>query len=281
MDNELLVKSIRELCKKNNVAVSQLENDLNFGAGLISRWVKSSPSLDKIVDIADYFHVTLDEATGRTQVVNDEFIAALIEATEKQTIIWHKYNNINNVKKYPGKFIDPQEFVSYEQYELYNDDHDEISYYASFKNGYISIYSFYTKFNMTTPQDILLFIQPGADSELVPQRYSTKELLPLWLKVVYTLGEECPDEIKAMELKNNFINTQNDQFHNINYDLETAKRKNKNQFKNIDPQIFETINQLSTTEMQNILQKLSDPQFNKMMQRLDSIVDKLKDVPIE
>ena len=64
MDNELLVKSIREICKSNNITPSQLEAELGFGAGLISRWTKSSPSLDKIVDIADYFNVPLTSCCG-------------------------------------------------------------------------------------------------------------------------------------------------------------------------------------------------------------------------
>ena len=70
MDNEQLVKSIRQLCKNRNIAISQLENDLNFGAGLISRWSKNSPSIDKIVDIANYFHVSIDEVVGYLSLIH-------------------------------------------------------------------------------------------------------------------------------------------------------------------------------------------------------------------
>ena len=82
MDNELLVKSIREICKSNNITPSQLEAELGFGAGLISRWTKSSPSLDKIVDIADYFNVPLDKVVGRS-IKAPTFVEALVYLTKQ------------------------------------------------------------------------------------------------------------------------------------------------------------------------------------------------------
>ena len=93
MDNELMVKSIKELCKNNNITVSQLESELKFSPSLISRWKDKTPSIDKIVDIADYFHVTLDEVVGRTlkidSMVSDEFINILYSMTEDKSIIFY------------------------------------------------------------------------------------------------------------------------------------------------------------------------------------------------
>ena len=103
MDNELLVKSIRELCKKNNIAISQLEGDLKFGAGLISRWTKNSPSLDKIVDIADYFHVSLDEVVGYRRSFSEnqtlKFINSVYEQTETNELVWYVFD-----KNHPIEF---------------------------------------------------------------------------------------------------------------------------------------------------------------------------------
>lgn len=66
MDGNYLIDNIRNLCKKNKVSISKLETDLFLSPGLISRWNKSMPSLDKIADIADYFSVSIDELIGRS-----------------------------------------------------------------------------------------------------------------------------------------------------------------------------------------------------------------------
>lgn len=58
-----LVANIRRICKEKNISISQMEADLGFSPGLISRWnkTKTSPSFDKIVAIMNYLNVTFDE----------------------------------------------------------------------------------------------------------------------------------------------------------------------------------------------------------------------------
>lgn len=60
---EKLVESIRRICREKGVSIMQMESDLGFSAGLISRWnkTKTCPSFDKIVDIMDYLEITYDE----------------------------------------------------------------------------------------------------------------------------------------------------------------------------------------------------------------------------
>lgn len=62
-----LVESIRRICREKHVSITQMENDLGFSAGLISRWckTKTSPSFDKIVAIMKYLNITYDELMGR------------------------------------------------------------------------------------------------------------------------------------------------------------------------------------------------------------------------
>lgn len=61
-----LVENIRKICREKNVSITQMENDLGFSAGLISRWskTKTSPSFDKIVAIIDYLEITYDQLMG-------------------------------------------------------------------------------------------------------------------------------------------------------------------------------------------------------------------------
>ena len=61
MDSKMIVDSINILCKINNISIYQLEKDLNFKPSLIDSWNNSLPTLDEIVDIANYFEVSLDD----------------------------------------------------------------------------------------------------------------------------------------------------------------------------------------------------------------------------
>lgn len=59
------------LCKKRNVTISKLESELFFSPGLISRWNKNIPAIDKIIDIANYFGVSIDELVGSSKETSD------------------------------------------------------------------------------------------------------------------------------------------------------------------------------------------------------------------
>ena len=122
MDNELLVKSVRDLCKKNNITPSQLESELKFGAGLISRWTKSSPSVDKIIDIADYFHVTLDEVVGRNQGIEDyenDIIIPLMQMTTNKEIQWEIVSNYDSIKIKEQSYDDIFCLLPVDEIEIY------------------------------------------------------------------------------------------------------------------------------------------------------------------
>jgi transcriptional regulator with XRE-family HTH domain len=60
-----LLKNIRKMCADNHLAVSALEKELGFGGGTISKWEKSSPTVDKLQKVADYFGVTTDHLLGK------------------------------------------------------------------------------------------------------------------------------------------------------------------------------------------------------------------------
>lgn len=209
MNNELLVKSIKNICQINNISVSQLENTLGFSPSLISRWNKTSPSLDKIVDIADYFHVSLDEVVGRCNenVINDDFLRILYNKTTNKEIKWNifdKSEEESGLKQYSDDF-EYNTFLTKDDYKDFCDTHKQVSYYFEYCHGYISIYAMYEYYEITAPLDIKLFIQPDIQAELIPQQYDRTELLPLWVKVLTSLEDYAPDEIKAEDLKLQFI----------------------------------------------------------------------------
>lgn len=206
MNNEQLVSSIKTLCQEHNIAITKLEETLGMSQGLISRWNKTDPSLSKIIDIADYFKISLDELVGRTNTISDNFINGLIKCTENQKIKWHPYSDNDKApKKFSSKYMkdmyDGESGKGYYRFFL----GEETSFYTPIKNGYFSLYAYHERKNTKKFAVINLYIQADNDSDIIEQPYTTEELIPLWLKVLYSLGEYAPDDIKAEELKNIFI----------------------------------------------------------------------------
>ena len=57
----MIYKNIVRLCKERNISVSKLEKEIGLGNATIRTWRTSSPSLDRLKLVADYFNVTVDE----------------------------------------------------------------------------------------------------------------------------------------------------------------------------------------------------------------------------
>ena len=55
---------ISVLAKHQNITLQKIESDLDFGRGTISRWDKSSPSVDKLQQVAQYLNVSIDFFIG-------------------------------------------------------------------------------------------------------------------------------------------------------------------------------------------------------------------------
>lgn len=285
MDNELLVKTIRTLCKDNNISVSQLESDLNFGAGLISRWTKSSPSLDKIIDIADYFNISIDEVVGRKDTISDDFLEVLYNKTVTKEIQWKPFNiteDESGLKQYHDNA--EHDFYSKEEYDYYCETHKELSYYFEYMSGFISIHAMYEYHKVSAPYEINLFIQPDIQAELVPQQYNINELLPLWLKVLTSLNNNAPDEIKAADLKQQILSSTEEQFLLDNYS------KYMNNFESNEIEVEKLVNddktkqlltQVSTPEIKQLINMFTDPKMVQMVNSTQKLIKYFEEVKSE
>lgn len=70
-----LISRIQNLCKENGVSIPKLEKMFKWGHGSIYRWETNSPSIDKLVKVADYFGVSIDYLLDRqTAPVSPESI---------------------------------------------------------------------------------------------------------------------------------------------------------------------------------------------------------------
>lgn len=57
----MLVDNIQRLCKEKGTSIWSLERETGIGNGVIGKWAKSSPRVDSLRKVADYFGVTIDE----------------------------------------------------------------------------------------------------------------------------------------------------------------------------------------------------------------------------
>lgn len=94
MDNQKFVRNIRNICKTKGISISQIENDLGWSAGLISRWTKACPSFEKVVDIVNYLGVSfeslLDDSTAlEGQPESKQLVHKLTQMTKSGAIVWH------------------------------------------------------------------------------------------------------------------------------------------------------------------------------------------------
>lgn len=263
MDNELLVKSIRELCKKNNIAISQLEGDLKFGAGLISRWTKNSPSLDKIVDIADYFHVSLDEVVGYKRSFSEnqtlKFINSVYEQTKTNELVWYAFDKNHSVK-FKNVYIFTE--------ENYNGWEKEF-YYSKYQNGYFLFEIFYLEINFEITDTVLRFyIQPDENSTPVLQCEGEDILGTLW-KYIRPRFYGTLNEVKAEELKNQFIlNTSKTNSKDI-----TSKNTNLSDIQKVlsNPDIIRLMEVYNQPEFQELQKTFSNPEFQAAMQAANQL----------
>lgn len=66
-----MVSRIKDLCKKNKIALSFLEKELGLSQNSIYRWDKASPSFDKVEKVAMYFGVSIDYLCGRSETSHE------------------------------------------------------------------------------------------------------------------------------------------------------------------------------------------------------------------
>lgn len=66
----MFFERLTRLIKENNLTFAQLERELGLSNGSMARWEKSSPSVEKVQKVADYFHISVDYLLGRTDSPN-------------------------------------------------------------------------------------------------------------------------------------------------------------------------------------------------------------------
>lgn len=71
-------EKIKELADKQGISLNKLEEKLGFSRNTIYNMKKSTPNVERVSTIADYFNVSTDYLLGRTDnpnIANDDTIA--------------------------------------------------------------------------------------------------------------------------------------------------------------------------------------------------------------
>lgn len=259
MDNELIVNSIKKLCDKNNIPIGQFEKEAGLSKGLISKWKEKTPSLDKIISIADYFNVSVDEVIGRKKDTanncEDEFISTLIISKNK-ILEW----TIDEYDRNKNKQINNKSYN-----EIFNLGRDEVEIYtAKYQKSCIYLVSqYYIDHENGTIEDlnIEIYLQPDPDSDPIIQK--TSDILGkkiLWYDVRKDL-KGIPAQWKAKRIKNEIISKAKE--------LQSEKTK-----ENIDAikENKEILNKLNTPEMKKLISVFSDPKMNETIKSVQNLV---------
>lgn len=85
MDNQKFVANVRAICKAKGLSVSKVESDLGWSAGLISRWNKAYPSIEKVAELITYLGVSFEELLGDVQNAEQSDSAQLVEKLVEKT----------------------------------------------------------------------------------------------------------------------------------------------------------------------------------------------------
>lgn len=181
-DNEMFFQNIKSLCEKNSVKITNLEKELGFGAGTIARWGKSAdPSLTKVMDVANYLGVTLEELVNGCDNTDDGFIDALVKLTNQGRILWLE-THVENI---------------------YLDGQSGKCYRGQYDNKYFDIYAIYNN-SILFPNDLTFTLHINGVSS--KSYYKKKQLLPLWKAVLFSLNENNkPNEVIIEDFKQQII----------------------------------------------------------------------------
>lgn len=89
MDNELLSRNIKIKCSEKQISVAQLEKILGFSTGAIGKWGQSAPSIEKVIAVAEFFQISLDELCGiKSSKEEKKFMECLIQKTRDGEMVW-------------------------------------------------------------------------------------------------------------------------------------------------------------------------------------------------
>ncbi|CYX76081.1 helix-turn-helix domain-containing protein [Streptococcus suis] len=91
-------EKIKELADKQGISLNQLEEKLGFSRNTIYNMKKSTPNVERVSKIADYFNVSTDFLLGRTdnpRIASDEQNDPAVDNLTQQAIVMFRKETEN------------------------------------------------------------------------------------------------------------------------------------------------------------------------------------------
>lgn len=93
-----MTDKIKALCRAKGISITELEKELGFGYGSIYRWEKSSPSIDKVKAVTDYFGITVNDLLDYSDETDPEALL-LMNAMANRPELKVLFRASNKIKK--------------------------------------------------------------------------------------------------------------------------------------------------------------------------------------
>ena len=68
----MFYETLKSLALKNKKSFNQIEKDLGYGKNTLYNYKKQNPTQERLLEIAEYFGVTVDYLLGREESKNNE-----------------------------------------------------------------------------------------------------------------------------------------------------------------------------------------------------------------
>ncbi len=94
----MLIDRVKLLCKEKNISLRKLEIEVGLSSSSISKWAKSSPSIDTLQKVADYFEVSLDYLAENTEYRTPQEQLEIVYNVD----VLHKEMGLIETSKYSG-----------------------------------------------------------------------------------------------------------------------------------------------------------------------------------
>lgn len=130
-----LVEKIQQLCNQNNITVTQLERELGFSKGSIRKWDASSPSSDKLMQVATYFNITMEyllDKKSYDESIPFLLVQKLMLKTSESSLIWKPIKDM--VKPLNHFDFSLNEYFDDDTPRTYSIDRSQ-SFFAPYKAG--------------------------------------------------------------------------------------------------------------------------------------------------
>lgn len=77
-------KKISDLCVQHNIHIKDLERELNFSNGIIGKWKTYSPNIKYLINIADYFNISIEELCYDIDITKDQELLSYFHAADER-----------------------------------------------------------------------------------------------------------------------------------------------------------------------------------------------------